>query len=51
MDGHIATATKDRTGLFDGSYFTPGKATGERLMAWLTGEQAAPEDNGDTPPP
>jgi hypothetical protein len=48
--GHIATATKDRTGLFDGSYFTPGKETGERLMAWLSGDQAAPEGNGDNPP-
>jgi hypothetical protein len=50
VDGHIATATKDRTGLFDGSYFTPGKATGEKLMSWLNGDQAVQEDNGDTPP-
>jgi len=28
VDGHIATATKDRTGLLDGSHFTPGKETG-----------------------
>ncbi|GAB6058435.1 hypothetical protein JCM31598_15520 [Desulfonatronum parangueonense] len=48
VDGHIATATKDRTGLFDGSYFTPGKATGERLMAWLTGESA--NGNGSDQP-
>jgi len=38
VDGHIATATKDRTWLFDGSYFTPGKDTGEKLVAWLNGE-------------
>lgn len=62
VDGHIATATKDRTGLFDGSYFTPGKETGEKLMAWLNGTPVAPEvpealpaedpsdDNGNPPP-
>ncbi|TVR02147.1 MAG: AAA family ATPase [Desulfovibrionales bacterium] len=48
VDGHIATATKDRTGLFDGSYFTPGKETGKKLIAWLNGEPV--NGNGDDHP-
>jgi len=48
VDGHIATAKKDRTGLFDGSYFTPGKETGEKLVAWLNGESI--NGNGDDHP-
>lgn len=47
VDGHIATATKDRTGLFDGSYFTPGKETGEKLITWLSGEPPKGNDNGN----
>lgn len=39
VDGHIATATKDRTGLFDGSYFTPSEETGQMLATWLGGGQ------------
>ena len=41
VDGHIATASKDRTGLFDGRYFTPGVETGQELSQWLQG--ATPE--------
>ncbi|TVQ98520.1 MAG: hypothetical protein EA399_09855 [Desulfovibrionales bacterium] len=48
VDSHIATATKDRMGLFDGSYFTPEKETGEKLMAWLNGEPS--NGNGDDQP-
>lgn len=32
---HVATASKDRTGLFDGQYFTPSQETGQTLLAWL----------------
>jgi len=32
---HIATASKDRTGLFDGQYFKPGIDTGKKLLEWL----------------
>jgi hypothetical protein len=32
---HQAQASKDRTGLFDGQFFTPSKETGEKLLAWL----------------
>ena len=41
VDGHIATASKDRTRLFDGRYFTPGTETGQELSQWLQG--ATPE--------
>ena len=36
VDNHIATATKDRTRLFDGEHFVPSVATGEALRDWLT---------------
>ncbi|SMP82583.1 AAA domain-containing protein [Desulfonatronum zhilinae] len=54
VDGHIATATKDRTGLFDGSYFNPTEETGQMLKAWLGGGQtsatpSAPISNPETP--
>ena len=34
-DSHIATASKDRTGLFDGRHFVITAATGRELAAWL----------------
>lgn len=34
QDSHIAHASKDRTSLFDGLYFTPDKSTGEKLKQW-----------------
>ena len=37
VDGHIASASKDRTGLFDGSHFLPSRASGEALSNWLKG--------------
>lgn len=39
VEGHVATASKDRTGLFDGTHFVPGEDTGQQLQRWLsTGE-------------
>jgi hypothetical protein len=35
IDSHVATASKDRTRLFDGKHFTPGIETGQVLMNWL----------------
>ena len=35
VEGHVATAAKDRTGLFDGAHWVPVKATGEALRGWL----------------
>ena len=35
VEGHVATATKDRTRLFDGTHFVPTVATGDALRTWL----------------
>lgn len=35
VDGHIATSSKDRTGLFDGQSFIPSADTGKQLLTWL----------------
>ena len=44
VDSHVATATKDRTRLFDGEHFVPTVATGEALREWLdTGTDPAEE--------
>lgn len=37
VDGHIASASKDRTSLFDNQYFVPGVETGKALREWLSG--------------
>ena len=34
---HVASTSKDRTGLFDGHPFIPTTATGETLSAWRNG--------------
>lgn len=40
---HTATASKDRTRLFDGQYFRPSPETGSALRAWLeSGADALP---------
>jgi len=33
---HIATASKDRTGIFDGQYFKPNIEIGKKVLAWLS---------------
>lgn len=35
VDGHIATSSKDRTGLFDGQFMKPSAETGKMLLDWL----------------
>lgn len=35
IEGHVATATKDRTRLFDGERFVPDEETGRRFLEWL----------------
>lgn len=41
VDSHIATASKDRTGLFDAKHFVITEQTGADLLAWLeSGEEA-----------
>jgi hypothetical protein len=42
---HVASTSKDRTGMFDGTYFKPAVETGEKLIAWLNAGIDAP------PPP
>lgn len=44
VDGHIATASKDRTDLFDGRYITPDIETGHVLKEWLQGKGEKPAD-------
>jgi hypothetical protein len=46
---HSATATKDRTTLFDGHYFVPGIETGKLLLDWL--EKSGPESREFQPLP
>ena len=47
VDSHVATATKDRTRLFDGAHFVPARETGEALRAWL--ELARPRRGAGVP--
>lgn len=35
LERHMASASKDRTSLFDGQFFTPSEETGKALVAWL----------------
>lgn len=43
---HTANATKDRTGMFDGKYFTITPATGRAFYQWLnSGAKPKPEEN------
>lgn len=35
LERHMASASKDRTSLFDGQFFTPTEETGASLIAWL----------------
>jgi len=39
---HTASASKDRTGLFDGQYFKPSAETGKALARWLEGGAEPP---------
>ena len=48
IEGHVATASKDRTGLFDNSRLTPDSHTGRKLLAWLERHEI-PTDLGESP--
>ena len=41
---HVASATKDRTGVFDGQFFTINPDTGAKIRAWLEGVDAEGQD-------
>ncbi len=46
---HVANASKDRTSLFDGRYFTPGADTGKTLKEWLeSGNEPSESPNPGT---
>jgi hypothetical protein len=40
---HVASSSKDRTGLFDGRYFKISQDTGKELLAWLETGDAGPD--------
>jgi hypothetical protein len=40
---HVASSSKDRTGLFDGRYFKISQDTGKELLAWLETGEAGPD--------
>lgn len=48
-DRHVASASKDRTSLFDGENFVPTRATGEKILGWLN-SGAAPREQQRTDP-
>lgn len=45
---HVANATKDRTGLFDGKYFTIDPSTGKQMYEWLS-KGAVPTQKAPVP--
>lgn len=45
---HIATASKDRTGIFDGQNFKPTSETGKQLAEWRNGGIVAPKPEKPT---
>lgn len=45
VDGHVATATKDRTRLLDGKHFVPAIETGEALREWLEAGRDTAEES------
>lgn len=46
---HVAAASKDRTGLFDGQYFVPGPDTGRKLREWLESAPGTPFSKEEGP--
>lgn len=50
-DGHYATVSKDRTGIFAGDPKPIGVETGKRLAAWLAGAEPAPQPKPEPKPP
>jgi hypothetical protein len=40
---HIASSSKDRTGLFDGRFFKISEATGKELLTWLETGESGPD--------
>lgn len=51
IEGHIATASKDRTRLFDGQHFPPSVKTGEAIRSWLEAGAPAPQASAPSAQP
>ena len=50
VEGHVASASKDRTSLFDNQYFVPGEETGKALLDWLSGGDGEGQSIGGEEP-
>jgi len=50
VEGHVASASKDRTSLFDNQYFVPGVETGKALLDWLSGGEGEGQSIGQDEP-
>lgn len=48
IDGHVASASKDRTSLFDGKHEVPGEKTGKMLLEWLNSGKSQEEKQDET---
>lgn len=48
---HVASSTKDRTGMFDGKYFTIDANTGKKMYEWLSSGAPAQEEKPSVPAP
>lgn len=48
---HVASSTKDRTGLFDGKYFTIDANTGKKMYEWLSSGAPVVEESASVPAP
>lgn len=43
---HVASTSKDRTSMFDGTYFTPSVETGKQIKDWFEGGKGEPTNKG-----
>ena len=48
---HVANSTKDRTGVFDGKYFTIDANTGKQMYAWLSSGEVPAQKKAEVPAP
>ena len=48
---HVASSTKDRTGMFDGKYFTIDANTGKQMYEWLSSGAPAQAEETSVPAP
>lgn len=48
---HVASSTKDRTGMFDGKYFVIDANTGKQMYEWLSSGAPVAEEKQSVPAP